>query len=133
MGSFAELVTTAGPSADQARDLDFLQVLGQLFTQVVYAQLVCEAAALALDSDGVRAGGVSDLTGLSEDHVDRIFAVFVQDFSDYALQLHGQASASDAQRAAALKLIAAPQIDGAREKDFVAEVLSYDGAYVMNP
>ncbi len=133
MHNFAELVTSAGPNADQARDLDFLQVLGQLFTQVVYAQLVCEAAALALDSDGVRAGGVSDLTGLSADHVDRIFAVFVQDFSDYALQLHGQASASDEQRAAALKLIAAPQLDGVREKDFVAEVLSYDGAYVMNP
>jgi acyl-CoA dehydrogenase len=133
MQDFADLVTSAGPNADQTRDLDFLQVLGQLFTQVVYAQLVCEAAALALDSDGVRAGGVSDLTGLSADHVDRIFAVFVQDFSDYALQLHGQASASDEQRAAALKLIAAPRIDAAREKDFVAEVLSYDGAYVMNP
>ena len=133
MMSFAERVTTAGPSVEQARDLDYLQTLGQLFTQVVYAQLVCEAAALAIDDGGTRAGGVSDMSGISEDHLDRIFAVFVQDFSDYALQLYGQASASDEQRAGALKLIAAPQIDAVKEKDFVAEVLSYDGAYVMNP
>ena len=133
MKAFADLVTTAPPTEEQQKDLDYLQSLGQMFTQVVYAQLVCEGAALALDSGEVRAGSVADLTELTEAHIDRIFAVFVQDFSEYALQLHGRASATPEQRSVALALIATPQITAEAEDAFVAEVLSYDGAYVMNP
>ncbi|TXH44354.1 MAG: acyl-CoA dehydrogenase [Actinobacteria bacterium] len=133
MKAFAELVTTAPPTEDQSRDLDYLQSLGQLFTQIVYAQLVCEGAALALDADGVRAGGVGDLTGLTEDHVNRMFAVFVQDLDGFALELFGRASATAEQREKAQAMVAAPDVDATYEKDFVAEVLSYDGAYTMNP
>jgi acyl-CoA dehydrogenase len=133
MKAFADLVTSAPPTEEQAKDLDYLQSLGQLFTQIVYAQLVCEAAALALDADGVRSGSVGDFSELHEDHINRIFAVFVQDSSEWALELAGRASASEDQRAAALKVIAAPVVDAAQEKDFVAEVLSYDGAYTMAP
>lgn len=133
MKAFADLVTTAPPTEEQQKDLDYLQSLGQMFTQVVYAQLVCEGAALALDAGGVRAGSVADLSELTEAHIDRIFAVFVQDFSEYALQLHGRASATPEQRSVAMTLIATPQIDREAEDAFVAEVLSYDGAYTMNP
>ena len=133
MKAFANLVTSAPPNADQQRDLDYLQSLGQLFTQIVYAQLVCEAAALALDAGGTREGTVSDFSDLSEAHIDRLFAVFVQDLAEYALQLHGRSSATPEQREAALPMIAAPVIDPVAEKDFVAEVLSYDGAYTMAP
>ncbi|MFI0432145.1 MAG: acyl-CoA dehydrogenase [Candidatus Nanopelagicales bacterium] len=133
MKAFADLVTTAPPTEDQARDLDYLQSLGQLFTQIVYAQLVCEGAALALDSGGTRTGGVSDLTGLTEDHINRMFAVFVQDLDGFALELFGRASATPEQRAKAKAILAAPDVDATYEKDFVAEVLSYDGAYTMTP
>lgn len=133
MKAFAELVTTAPPTEDQSKDLDYLQSLGQLFTQIVYAQLVCEAAALALDAGGTRAGSVGDFSDLREDHINRVFAVFVQDSSEWALELAGRASTTEAQRAAALKVIAAPVVDPTYEKDFVAEVLSYDGAYTMTP
>ncbi|MDQ1246183.1 MAG: acyl-CoA dehydrogenase, partial [Actinomycetota bacterium] len=133
MKAFADLVTSAPPTEEQAKDLDYLQSLGQLFTQIVYAQLVCEAAALALDADGTRAGSVGDFSDLDEDHINRIFAVFVQDSSEWALELAGRASASPAQREAALRVIAAPLVDPTHEKDFVAEVLSYDGTYTMAP
>lgn len=133
MKAFAALVTAAPPTEDQQRDLDYLQSLGQLFTQIVYAQLVCESAALALDADGTRAGTVADFSSLSEHHIDRIFAVFVQDTSEWALELSGRASATPEQREAALRIIAAPVVDTVAEKDFVAEVLSYDGAYTMAP
>ena len=123
-----ELVTTAPPTPEQQKDLDYLRSLGQLFTQVVYAQLVCEGAALALDAGGTRAGTVADLSELDEAHVDRIFAVFVQDASEWALELAGRASTTPEQRDAALRVIAAPEIDAAAEAEFVAEVLSYDGA-----
>jgi len=132
--AFVTLVTTAPPSAAQQKDLDYLQVLGQLFTQIVYAQLICENAALALDGSeqDARPGSVSDLSELTEAHIDRMFAVFVQDMSEQAVALHGQASASPEQRSAALAIVGTPVIDEEAEAAFVAEVLSYDGAYDMN-
>ncbi len=132
VAALADLVMQAPPSQAQQKDLDYLQVLGQLFTQVVYAQLICENAALALDGDA-RESSVSDLSDLTEAHIDRIFAVFVQDIAEQAVALHGQASATDQQRALALHLVKAPVIDAAAEDAFVAEVLDYDGAYELRP
>ena len=134
VAAFTTLVTTAPPVDAQQKDLDYLQVLGQLFAQIVYAQLVCENAALAMDGTpaDARPSSVSDLSDLTEAHIDRIFAVFVQDMSEQAVALNGQASATDAQRSAALGIIKAPMIDAAAEDAFVTEVLSYDGAYAMN-
>ncbi|MEZ5116285.1 MAG: acyl-CoA dehydrogenase [Candidatus Nanopelagicales bacterium] len=133
--AFAGLVTSAPPSKEQQSDLDLMLSLGEIFTQVVYAQLVCEAAALALDGapDGARTGGVSDLSDLTEDHVDRIFAVFVQDVSDAAVRLHGRASATPEQQKGALALVARPVVEPSLEHAFVGEALSYDGVYTMNP
>ena len=135
MTQLGQLLATAPPSKEQSEDLDFLLTLGQLFTQVVYAQLVAEAAGLALsdDPEGTRAGSVSDLTDLTEAHVDRIFAVFVQDVSEFAVTLHGQASATDAQQPGALGLIARPTLTADAETAFVEEVLAYDGAWTMTP
>jgi acyl-CoA dehydrogenase len=129
------LLMTAPPSKEQSEDLDFLLTLGQLFTQVVYAQLVAEAAGLALSDDPecVRAGSVSDLTDLTEAHVDRMFAVFVQDISEFAVALHGQPAATPEQQQGALALIRRPSLPAEAEQAFVAEVLSYDGAWTMTP
>jgi alkylation response protein AidB-like acyl-CoA dehydrogenase len=129
------LLATAPPSKEQSEDLDFLLTLGQLFTQVVYAQLVAEAAGLALsdDPEGARPGSVSDLTDLTEAHVDRIFAVFVQDVAEFAIALHGQPAATEAQQKGALSLVRRPSLPADAEEAFVAEVLSYDGAWTMNP
>ncbi len=129
--AFTQLVLTAPPTEAQQKDLDYLQILGQLFTQIVYAQLILESAALAIDAGQTRPGSVSDLSDLTEAHLGRIFAVFVQDMSDQAVALHGQASASDAQSAAALSILRKPRIDAAAERGFVNEVLSYSGAYEM--
>jgi acyl-CoA dehydrogenase len=134
IAELTQLVMTAPPTEAQQKDLDYLQVLGQLFTQVVYAQLICESAGMALDGDWVdqRVGSVSDISSLTEAHIDRIFAVFVQDMNEQAVALQGQASATEKQQAAALKLIKRPEVSTEAEAEFVAEVLSYDGAYVMS-
>ncbi len=131
--AFTALVMTAPPTEAQQKDLDYLQVLGQLFTQIVYAQLICESAALAIDGGDVRAGSVSDLTDLTEAHIDRMFAVFVQDMAEQAVALHGQPSATEDQRTAAMALLRRPRFDAAAEQAFVTEVLAYDGAYEMKP
>jgi acyl-CoA dehydrogenase len=142
VATFVEQVTALGrllmaapPSKEQSEDLDFLLTLGQLFTQVVYAQLVAEAAGLALsdDPEGTRAGSVSDLSDLTEAHVDRMFAVFVQDVAEFAIALHGQPAATEAQQSGALSLIRRPSLPAEAEATFVAEVLSYDGAWTMTP
>ncbi len=83
--AFTQLVLTAPPTEAQQKDLDYLQVLGQLFTQIVYAQLILESAALALDGGETRPGSVSDLSDLTESHIDRIFAVFVNDMAARAV------------------------------------------------
>jgi acyl-CoA dehydrogenase len=127
-----DLVMNAPPTAAQQQDLDFLQILGQLFTQVVYAQLIMENTALALDGDP-RAGSVSDLSDMTEAHLDRIFAVFIQDMAEQAIALHGQASATEHQRQLVMAIVKAPVLDAAAEEAFVAEVLSYDGAYQLRP
>jgi alkylation response protein AidB-like acyl-CoA dehydrogenase len=127
-----DLVMNAPPTQQQQGDLDYLQVLGQLFSQVVYAQLIMENAELALDGEP-RAGSVSDLSDLTEAHLDRIFAVFIQDMNEQAIALHGQSSASEQQRQLVMQLVKAPVFDAAAEDAFVAEALSYDGAYVLQP
>ena len=53
--------------------------LGELFTLVVYGQLILEQAAL---------------TELPEDTIDQIFDVLVRDYSAYAVALHGRASST---------------------------------------
>ena len=131
--AFTQLVLTAPPTESQQKDLDYLQVLGQLFTQIVYAQLILESAALALDEGQTRPDSVSDLSGLTESHLDRMFAVFVRDMADQAVALHGQASATDPQSTAALTIVRKPRIEADAEEAFVSEVLSYSGAYEMRP
>jgi acyl-CoA dehydrogenase len=125
--SFGQLMATAGPQGEQGKDLDFLLSIGQIFTQVVYAQLVAEAAALAIDSapDGTRAGTTAACAGLTEAHVDRMFAVFVQDVSEYAVALHGQASATKEQQAGALALVRRPSADHAATAALHEEITRY--------
>ncbi len=135
MTAFGQLVASAPPTQEQTADLDLLLTLGQLFTQVVYGQLVCESAALSLDDapGGTRSSSVGDSSDLTEAHVDRIFAVFVQDFSAYAVSLHGQASASDSQCEQALGLIRRPATETGAENLFIDEVIAYDGVFTMQP
>ena len=105
-----ELLTTAPPDEDQQKDLGFLLIVGELFTLVVYGQLILEQA---------------QLDGVDTDVVDQVFDVFVRDFSASAVTLHGQASASEAQREWALGAVRAPAGDDDR---FAARVGPGGGA-----
>jgi acyl-CoA dehydrogenase len=109
-----ELLTTAAPGEDQQKELGFLLTLGELFTLVVYGQLILEQAAL---------------TDLDPDVVDAIFDVMVRDFSAYAVTLHGHPTATEKQRAWALANVREP-VPGAGIWETV-EALA--GAYEMAP
>jgi len=98
--------------------LDFGLVLGQLFTLIVYAQLILEQA---------------ELTRLDRDVLDTIFEVLVRDFSALAVELHGKASSTEAQQQWALANVRKPVIDTGRFERVWEQVKALSGAYVMNP
>jgi acyl-CoA dehydrogenase len=110
------LLSTAAPDAEQQRDLDFMLVVGHLFTLVVYGQLILEQA---------------ESRGLDHDVVDQIFDIAVRDFSGYAVALHGKASST--QQEWALSAVRKPVTDADRFDRMWQQVRAYDGAYAMRP
>lgn len=113
-----ELLTAAAPDADQQRDLDFILVVGHLFTLVVYGQLILEQA---------------DLLDLDHALVDQIFDFQIRDFSAHAIALHGKPSSSTAQQEWALAAVRKPVPDAHRFDRVWEQVKAYDGAYEMRP
>jgi acyl-CoA dehydrogenase len=111
-----ELLATAAPDADQMRDLDFLLVVGHLFTLVVYGQLILEQAGLI---------------GLDADLLDQIFNVQIRDFSQYAVALHGKPSSTAAQQDWAISAVRKPVADADRFDRVWQQVKAYDGVYEM--
>jgi acyl-CoA dehydrogenase len=115
---FTTLLRTAAPDTEQQQDLDFRLVLGQLFTLIIYAQLILEQARL---------------TGLDPEVLEMIFEVFVRDFSALAVELHGKASSTEAQQQWALANLRKPVIDTGRLKRVWEQVVALSGAYSMSP
>jgi acyl-CoA dehydrogenase len=116
--ALVKLLTEATPDEAQQKDLDFGLALTELFTLVVYGQLVLEQA---------------ELTGLETDVVDQIFAVLVQDFSAAAVDLNGKSSSTDAQQTIALAALRKPVVDAERFDRVWTMVRGLSGAYSMNP
>ncbi len=115
---FTALLQTAAPDAEQQEDLDFRLALGQLFTLIIYGQLILEQV---------------KLTGLDLDVVDSIFEIFVRDFSVLAVELHGKVSSTEAQQRWALANVRKPAIDTGRFERVWEQVKALSGAYLMNP
>lgn len=116
--AFAALLASAPPGQEQAKDLDLLLSVGQLFSMVPYAQLILEQARII---------------GTDPALIDRMFAVFVQDMSTYALELHGRGGASPAQAEGALRLVRRPVDDADGNAKVFADVHALSGAYEMRP
>ena len=116
---FARLLAEAPPDDEQSRDVDFLLAVGEIFTLVVYAQLVLENAAIY---------------GIEGSLVDQVFDVFVRDVSRFAVQLHGKPSSTQAQQDLCLAMIAKPVVDAERyEQVWREHVLVLADAYEMSP
>ncbi|MDX9723418.1 MAG: hypothetical protein RBU37_21905 [Myxococcota bacterium] len=111
----------ATASAAQAKDIDFLLSLGELFTLVAYGQLILEYRGLHPEE-------------LSLDLVEQIFDFMVRDFSTYALQLYHKPSSTPKQMELALALIAKPVGDAERfERVWRDELWPLRDAYEMSP
>ncbi|MBI3214675.1 MAG: acyl-CoA dehydrogenase [Mycobacterium sp.] len=112
------LLTDAAPDADQQADLDFVLVVGHLFSLVVYGQLILEQA---------------DLIGLDRDLLDQIFDFQIRDFSAHAIALHGKPSSTAAQQDWAIAAVRKPVVDAGRFGRVWEQVRAYDGAYATRP
>jgi acyl-CoA dehydrogenase len=113
---FAALLASAPPAPEQLADQDFTLALGELFTLIVYGQLIAEQA---------------EIVDLDADVLDEIFSVLVRDFSAFAVALHGKAACTEQQRNAALALVAAPRADQDRFDRVWQQVEGLSGTYEM--
>ena len=106
--------------ADQMlNDFDFLLSVGEIFTLVVYGQLIIESA---------------KMENIEDDLLDSIFNVFVRDFSRYALDIYGKATSTEVQKEECLKMIKSPVADAAQFDRVLSKyVYSLVDEYIMNP
>lgn len=113
--SFAKLVSSLDPSAPS--DMDVNLAIGDLFTLVVYGQLILEQA---------------KLIDLDTDVVSAIFDVLVRDFSERAIALHGKSGSTTAMQDWALSVVRKPVVDEEATGRVWQQVAALSGAYRMN-
>jgi len=113
------LLIAGKPSKEQIKDFDFLLNLGELFTLVVYGQLILENA---------------KILGIDDAVIDQIFDVMIRDFSKFALQLYTKGSTTFVQQLICKKMVKRPAVDQKR-LNYVWETYVYTmkDQYEMNP
>nr|MDO8082867.1 acyl-CoA dehydrogenase [Candidatus Freyarchaeota archaeon] len=115
---FKELCFKTPPSPEQTKDIDFLLTLGELFTLIVYGQLIIENA---------------KIYNIEDDALDQIFDFIVRDFSKFALQLYSKPSSTNKQMEYCMKMIKKPVVDEERFKRVLKQVYALKDLYEMNP
>ena len=124
IGVFKEFLVASAmdptAAAAQAKDIDFLLSMGELFTLVAYGQLIIEYHTMNRDE-------------LDADLLAQIFDVMVRDFSKYALQLYSKPSSTVRQMELCQRMIAKPVGDPARfDRIWQGRVFALKGQYRMN-
>ena len=115
---FRKLLLIAAPDKDQQKDVDFLLSMGEIFSLIVYSQLILENA---------------EIYELAPDLVNQVFDVMVRDFSKYALELHNKTNSNHRQMKHCLKIIRKPVVDQAQyDRVWNEYVHALNGVYEMN-
>ena len=116
---FKESLLAAAPTAEQQRDTDMMLALGEIFTLVVYGQLILENAVIY---------------DVGDDVIDQIFDFMIRDFSGFALQLYSKRGATPAQAELLLKMIRRPAADPGKFGRFWSDrVLALKDSFEMSP
>jgi acyl-CoA dehydrogenase len=114
---FKELLMQAPPDKEQIKDIDFLLIMGELFTLVPYGQLIIENA---------------KILNIEDDILDQIFDFIVRDFSKFALQLYSKTSSTEKQMEITMKMIRKPEVNTERfNRVWEKYVYTLNGAYEM--
>jgi acyl-CoA dehydrogenase len=119
VAAFIDLLTQTPPAGGQEKDLDCLLHLGEIFTEVVYGQLILEAAAINGDPDVL---------------VDGIFSTIVRDTAAAALKLHNLSRTTSDQASRCLRIIQRPADDAGWRRTVLADYVGPAAdAYEMKP
>ncbi|HSW35658.1 MAG TPA: acyl-CoA dehydrogenase [Candidatus Limnocylindrales bacterium] len=114
-----EFLASVTPDAEQQKDTDFLLSLGEMFTLVVYGQLILENATIY---------------EIEMPLLDQIFDFMVRDFSRFALSLYSKPSTNPAQMAYLQQMLKKPAIDAGRfTKVWEEHVYTLKDLYTMKP
>lgn len=114
---FKTMLAAVAPSESQTRDTDWLLAVGEIFTLIVYAQLVLENAEI-YDTD--------------RDIVDEIFDVVVRDMSRFAVELYGKAATTAEQGEFCQAMLRKPASNADRyERVWQDHVYAMRDAYTM--
>jgi acyl-CoA dehydrogenase len=116
---FKEMLEKAGPDKQQDLDPSFSLPLGEMFSIVVYGQLILEQA---------------ELDCIDPDVINQIFDFMVRDFARFALQIYGMHGTRDEQRAFCQEIMLIRAVPAAEQSQRIWEtcVLSLNGEYQMN-
>ncbi len=118
---FKQWLMLCPPAPEQIKDIDFLLIVGELFTLVAYGQLILEYSN-------------DPQNGLNDDLIDQIFDFMIRDFSKFALQLYSKTSSTKLQQILSLRMIAKPVVDKARfERVWQGQVYALKDVYHMQP
>src|SRR3990172_896306 len=115
---FKQLLASATPTEEQQKDVDFLLALGEIFTLVVYAQLVLENAFIYAVEDAL---------------LDQVFDFMVRDLSRHALTLYSKPSSTPGQMELCMKMVRKPAVNPGRFERVWGEVYALKDVYEMNP
>jgi len=115
---FREFLMMATPDEEQQKDIDFLLAVGEIFSLIVYCQLILENA---------------EIYTVAPEVVNQIFDIMVRDFSKFALELHNKTISSPKQMELCLKMLRKPISDQTQYKDVWEDfVYALNGEYEMN-
>ena len=116
---FKELLEKAGPDKIQGMDPTFSLPLGEMFSIVVYGQLILEQAKF----DNIEA-----------DIINQIFDFMVRDFANFALQIYANHSTKDEQRTFCKDIMLIKAVADPEQYNRVWEkyVFPLNGQYAMN-
>ena len=117
---FMEMLEKAGPDKMQDMDPSFSLPLGEMFSIVVYGQLILEQA---------------KFDNIDPDILNQIFDFMVRDFALFALQIYFNHNTNDEQRAFCKEIMLIKPVADPEQHNRVWEkyVFALNGEYEMNP
>ena len=117
---FRQMLEKAGPGEKQDQDPAFSLPLGEMFSIVVYAQLILEQVKIAK---------------VDQDVVNQMFDFVVRDFAHFALQIYDNHSTQETQRAYCKDIMLIRAVPDHEQYTRLWEryVAALNGEYAMNP
>ena len=114
---FRELLVAAPPTVEQAKNIDYMLGAGELFTLVVYAQLILENARIY---------------NTDSDVIEQVFSFLIKDYSRFALQMILSYENSPEQEKIFNRMIKKPVNDIEGFERVWERVYAHRDQYIMN-